>query len=159
LEAFLFAHGEPLPLKELSHAAAMGEGLTQQILEVMAVDYVANPDQGIMLIQNAGCWQLVTKPELAPRLAEILPKQDGYRITTAMLETLALIACRQPVTRADLEMLRGVNCDGILRKLQNLELVSECGRRGRLTLYGTTQRFLHHFGLDTPQDLMNALEV
>jgi len=135
----------------------MSEGITQQILEALAQDYENNQECGLKLLNNAGSWQLVTKPELAERLAELLPKQEGYRITPAMLETLAIIACRQPLSRSDLEILRGVNCDRIVSKLLAVELIVECGRRGRLTLYGTTERFLHHFGLSAPQDLLQLL--
>jgi len=157
LEALLFAHGDPLSLAQCAGAIGMSEGIAQQILEVMAEEYLENSSSGLRLHYNAGSWQMVTKPELASRLAELLPKQEGYRITPAMLETLAIIACRQPLSRPDLEILRGVNCDRIVSKLLAVELIAECGKRGRLTLYGTTERFLHHFGLETPQDLLRLL--
>ena len=157
LEAFLFAHGDPLPLAQCAAAIGMSEGITQQILEAMAEQMAEDVASGLILIFQAGSWQLVTKPHLASSLAELLPKQEGYRITPTMLETLAIIACRQPLTRADLEILRGVNCDRIVAKLLALELIAECGRRGRMVLYGTTERFLYHFGLQSPGDLLNLL--
>ena len=157
LEAFLFAYGNPLEIKQLAACINKSEGITLQLLEYMAEGYRKNSDSGLMLLQQNDKWQLVTKPEFAATLAVVLPRQEAYRITPAMLETLAIIACRQPVSRQDLEMLRGVNCDNILSKLLGLELVEECGKRGRLTLYGTTERFLSHFGLAKPQDLLHLL--
>ena len=159
LEALLFAHGDPLPLKQLAGLIAMSDGITEQLLDVMAKEYAANPGSGLLLLSHAGEWQLATKPELALLLADFLPKQEAYRITPAMLETLAIIACRQPLSRQDLETLRGVNSDHIMRKLLLLELIEECGQRGRQALYSTTQRFLHHFGLSTPEDLLQAFDI
>ena len=135
----------------------MSSELTQQILEDIENSFAGDPLCGLKLLYNAGTWQMVTKPELAQVLAELLPKQEGYRITPAMLETLALIACRQPLCRHDLEILRGVNSDSMVRKLLGLELIAECGKRGRLTLYGTTERFLQHFGLQSPGELLQLL--
>lgn len=157
LEAFLFAYGDPLPLNQLALAIGKSEGITQQLLETMASDLDGDTDRGLRLLNQAGSWQLVTKPSLSRLLGELLPKANAYRVTPAMLEALAIIACRQPLSRADLEILRGVNSDSVLNKLVALELVAECGRRGRAALYGTTERFLQHFGLERPQELLELL--
>ena len=154
LHAFLFAHGDPLPLRQLAASIALSEGIVLQILEAMAEQYLHDVDCGLQLNCIAGYWQLVTKPQLSANLAALLPAQEGYRITPAMLETLALIACRQPLSRPDIEILRGVNSDHLVRKLLLLELICDCGKRGRLTLYGTTDRFLQHFGLQSPEELL-----
>jgi len=157
VEAFLFAHGEPLKLEQLSLALGKSEGVVQQLLEAMAEDYLIDDERGLLLLQHGDRWQLVTKPHLSPFLAALLPQATAYRVTPAMLETLAIIACRQPLTRSDVEILRGVNSDSIMSKLAALELIEECGRRGRSALYGTTERFLQQFGLANPQELLNVL--
>ena len=157
VEAFLFAHGEPIKLEQLALALGKSEGVVQQLLEAMAEDYQNDEERGLLLLHHGERWQLVTKPHLSPYLAALLPQATAYRVTPAMLETLAIIACRQPLTRSEVEILRGVNSDSMMSKLAALELIEECGRKGRSALYGTTERFLQHFGLSSPQELLDVL--
>ena len=100
--------------------------------------------------------QLVTAPEVAEDVRRFLGLSGSARLSTAALETLAIIAYRQPITRAEIEAIRGVNCDGVLRTLLAKGLIEEVGRAegpGRPILYGTTMLFLQHFGLRSLADL------
>ena len=100
--------------------------------------------------------QLATRPEYAPLLMELFGSQSGEELTKAMLETLSIIAYKQPVTRGEIEELRGVNTSYILSALQEKGLVTEAGRKealGRPILYATSEEFLRHFGLSSTKEL------
>lgn len=112
---------------------------------------------GGLALQRQGGWvQIVTAPDMAPQVERFLGLDLSSRLSAAALEVLAIIAYRQPVTRAQIEAVRGVNCDGVLRTLVTKGLIGEIGRLeqpGRPILYGTTFEFLQHFGLQRVQDL------
>lgn len=112
--------------------------------------------RGIRLQRKGSLVQLVSMPEAAPYIQRFLGLELSGRLTQPALETLAIIAYRQPITRAALEAIRGVNCDGVLRTLVSRGLVEEVGRleqAGRPILYGTTFEFLQYFGLKSLDDL------
>lgn len=156
IEAMLFAHGDPLTLGEMVAALTIGEGLGEQLLKEMTERY-ADEDRGITLTEVAGGWQLVTKPTYLPFLRHILtPSNTRYKLSSASLETLAIVAYRQPITRTEIESIRGVKAEKAITTLLALDLIVETGRRegvGRPILYATTDRFLLHFGLKSLADL------
>lgn len=156
IEAMLFAHGDPLAVAEMAEALAISEAMTSQLLGEMVAGYAVE-QRGITLTEVAGGWQLVTKPSYLPFLRRILaPSNTRYKLSTAALETLAIVAYRQPITRGEIETIRGVKAEKAINTLVALDLVCEAGRRegvGRPILYTTTERFLLHFGLRSLQDL------
>ncbi len=156
IEAMLFAHGDPLTIAEIAEALIISHALASRLIAEMVERYAVT-ERGITLTEIAGGWQLVTKPTYLPYLRRILePSNTRYKLSTAALETLAIVAYRQPITRAEIEGIRGVKAEKALNTLVALDLVYEAGRRegvGRPILYGTTDRFLLHFGLKSLHDL------
>lgn len=147
VESLLFVSGEPVTLMRL---AAVLEVDVSAVEEALACLSRRTQNGGLRLQRHNGQVQFVTVPEAAPYLEQFLGLAPENRLSTAALETLALIAYRQPVTRADLEAVRGVNCDGVIRTLLSRELIEETGRlqqAGRPILYGTSFTFLEQFGL------------
>ena len=157
LEALLFASEKPLSAEEMKEA--FDEKLTtEDILESLRALKAEYEDQGrgFRLFEMAGGYQLVTDSRLAPYLKKFYQEREKKRLSQASLETLSVIAYRQPVTRADIEFIRGVNVDGAIRTLLEKGLVRITGRKevpGRPMLYGTTKVFLDHFGLNTVKEL------
>ncbi len=161
LEAVLFASPEPLPLERLEKVFepdGVGRETLRRALEDLAGLLCG---RGVELRQTAGGYQLRTRPELAPYLARLeLPRP--HRLSRAALETLAIVAYRQPVTRAEVEEVRGVDCGGVLRALLEKGLVRVLGKKdvpGRPLLYGTTRKFLDVFGLESLADLPSLSEI
>ena len=154
LEALLFAAGNPLPLDKLAEALQLSREETAGLLEDLQLAY-RDEARGLILRKAAGGWQLVTKPE-AIDVIRSLQEQQELRLSSAAMETLTIIAFKQPVTKAEVEAIRGVKIDGVLGTLTDLQLIAEVGRKevlGRPILYGTTDKFLTTFGLDTLADL------
>ena len=153
LEALLFVAEEPLSLGALARAAGVGEGSTRRALQRLAADYEA---RGLRLMDDGQRYQLVTAAEFAPYVAELLGSVSGPRLSRAALETLTIIAYKQPCTRAEIEAIRGVNSDRLVASLEQRGLVDNVGQAdgpGRPKLYRTTMRFLEHFGIRSPQEL------
>lgn len=159
LEAMLFAAGRPVAVESLAEATGTDvervEAALARLEELLA-------RHGLQLVRLAGGWQLVSRPEHAEAVRALL-RPAPERLTQARLETLAVIAYRQPVSRAEIEAVRGVDCQNTLRVLLDLELVELRGRRhdrpGRPLLYGTTSRFLEIFGLASLDDLPTLEEI
>lgn len=156
IEAMLFAYGDPLSSAEIAAALEIDGSLARLLLDEMNRRYQAE-DSGLTLTEVAGGWQLVTKPAYLPYLRRILtPSNTRYKLSTAALETLAIIAYRQPITRAEMEAIRGVKAERAISTLLALDLILEAGRRegvGRPILYVTSDRFLLHFGLKSLAEL------
>jgi segregation and condensation protein B len=157
LEALLFASDKPLSAEELREAFTENISLEEirQSAELLKADYQAQ-GRGFQLAEIAGGYQLVTDPRFASYLKQFYQEREKKKLSQATLETLSIVAYRQPVTRADIEFIRGVNVDGALGTLLEKELVKVVGRKevpGRPMLYGTTDRFLEHFGLNSVKDL------
>ena len=148
LEALLFVSGEPLPAERMARVLGVPEAVVRDALQRLAAACRA-PGRGLELVEVAGGWQLVTRPEYARAVEELLrPRRQA--LSRAALETLAIIAYRQPVTRAEIEAIRGVQSEAGLRTLLERGLIREVGRKeapGRPILYGTTPLFLQQFGL------------
>lgn len=162
LEALLFASDDPLPLDRLREAAGLEDGHeTRAHLEAMRAAYEAE-GRAFSLEEVAGGWQLLTRPVYAPFLARLLRRPGRARLSAAALETLAVIAYRQPVLRTDVERVRGVACGEMIRALMERDLVRMAGRAeepGSPLLYGTTPRFLAEFGLRSLKDLPTARDL
>ena len=154
LESLIFVSGEPVAYRELARALSLAESDVAQLIEELAADYAG---RGIRIERHADHVQFVTAPECATAVQRLLRLEAGSaRLSNAALETLAVIAYRQPVTRPGIETIRGVDVSGALRTLQQRGLVAEVGRLaavGRPLLYGTTDEFLRQFGLSSLDDL------
>ena len=162
LEALLFASDRPLSIEEMKEAFSASGGEERvnasdilESLSALKADY-EKQGRGFRLFEIAGGYQLVTDSRLAPYLKRFYQEREKKRLSQASLETLSVIAYRQPVTRADIEFIRGVNVDGAIRTLLEKGLVKIVGRKevpGRPMLYGTTKQFLDHFGLNSAKEL------
>ena len=167
LEALLFSAGEPVAPEAL--AAAVREGvdphlsdgdLADAIAELQA--YYRSPNQTLQLHFTGGGWRLLTKADYFPTLSAHFKLQSGKRLSRAALETLSIVAYRQPITRADLEAIRGVGAGYALTRLLERELIAIVGRDagpGRPLLYGTSPQFMDYFGLGSLADLPKLREL
>ncbi len=150
LEAILYVAGEPVNAQALAHALNLTtmelEEAVEQLRESCLLDR-----RGIRLNRHGGEIQLSINPEYAPYVEAFLQPIKRQSLSQAVLETLSIIAYRQPVTKSDIEAVRGVKCDYSVQLLLARGLIEEQGRRetlGRPILYGTTDKFLRHFGLE-----------
>ena len=161
LEAILFAAGEPLTSKRIAEALDEPADAVNAGLEELKRRF-SGPGSGVHLTSIAGGWRLLTNPDCVDALAALSGKKALDRLSPAALETLAIVAYRQPVSRAEVERIRGVAVGPILRHLMELDLVRVAGREeelGRALLYATTRSFLDRFGLGNIRDLPASLEV
>ena len=158
LEAMLFASPESVPLRTLADALGCDVPLTRNLLQQMAETYTKE-NAGIQLAEADECYRLVTNPAYyaaVQRLIKIKPKRP---LSQTLLETLAIIAFKQPVTKTVIEEIRGVNADHSVNKLVEYGLVMEMGRLeapGRPILFGTSEEFLHFYGLKNVDELMRT---
>jgi segregation and condensation protein B len=162
VEALLFAAPEPLSLGRLQSILPAAERRdVQAILTSLAADYDA-AEHAFQLAELGGGWRIVTRPHYAERIEELLRGQRRVRLSRASLETLAVVAYRQPCTRVDVEAVRGVNCGGSLATLVERGLIRIHGRAetlGRPLLYGTTAEFLAFLGVNNLDDLPRLAEI
>lgn len=176
IEALLFSAQKPLSIKDIvdvlrragaedefspNEFAKVREPEVAAALEQLKIEYIEQ-QRGFQLVEKAEGWQLATDPKYAQWVRELFPAPKPARLTAPALETLAIIAYRQPITRADVEAVRGVTIDGVLQNLMERGLVKIAGRAeipGRPLLYETTQFFLDHFGLRKLDELPNVEEL
>src|SRR6184192_1495671 len=176
IEALLFSAQKPFSIREigavLKSAAAESGGPSHELarvseaeiaaaLEQLKMEYVQQ-QRAFQLIEKADGWQLASDPAFAKWVRQLFPVPKPARLSAPALETLAIIAYRQPITRADVEDVRGVNIDGVLQTLMERGLVKIAGRAevpGRPLLYETTHFFLDHFGLRNLDELPNVEEL
>ena len=155
IEAILFVSGEPVQLGAIARALEVTELEVSAAADELASDYDYNR-RGICLKRFGSHIQLSTRPDYAPQIEKLLQPIQKQSLSQAALETLAVVAYKQPVTRLDIEAVRGVKCDYSVQSLMNTGLIEEVGRKetlGRPILYGTTDAFLSHFGLTSLEDL------
>jgi len=176
IEALLFSAQKPLSIREMT-AAIKDAGTEDELshnefadikqaevaaaLQQLKGEYIQQ-QRAFQIIEKAEGWQFATDPAFAPWVRQLFPAGKPARLTAPALETLAIIAYRQPITRADVEAVRGVNIDGVLQTLMERGLVKIAGRAeipGRPLLYETTQFFLDHFGLRDLDELPNVEEL
>jgi len=155
LEALLFVSDEPVPSVVIAQSLGIERREADELCEELARAYEER-GAGIVLRNVAGGWRLTTSPAAAPVIEGYVLASRHVRLTKAALETLAIVAYKQPVTRHQIASIRGVNSDGVLRALIERGLVAEVGREegpGRPMLYGTTPEFLERLGLSSLADL------
>ncbi|WP_071460019.1 SMC-Scp complex subunit ScpB [Bacillus massilinigeriensis] len=161
LESLLFAAGdEGLSLKQIASVLEVGEDKAEEIINSLMEDYLIQT-RGIEIAQIAGVYQLITKKDHAVYLKKLVDQPGGTHLSQAALETLAIIAYRQPITRAEIEEIRGVKTERPLYTLSSRALIKEVGRAegtGRAYLYGTTKEFLDCFGLKSLEELPDLTE-
>ena len=175
IEALLFGAQKPLSIREITEAirgaeddefgsnefTRVKEAEVAAALEQLKIEYIEQ-GRAFQLTEKAEGWQLATDPSFAKWVRQLFPAPKPARLSAPALETLAIIAYRQPITRADVEAVRGVNIDGVLQTLMERGLVKIAGRAeipGRPLLYETTQFFLDHFGLRNLDELPNVEEL
>ena len=155
IEALLFASGEPLSLQDLVNHLEEKSKLIEIIIEEMMEEY-ENSNRGIKIICIKGSYQLVTKSQNADYIQKLLKKNKRQSLSQASLESLAIVAYKQPITRIDIDEIRGVKSDSALQRLIERDLIKEIGRLdvpGRPILFGTTEEFLRQFELKDLQGL------
>jgi segregation and condensation protein B len=157
IESLLFAAGDDgLTIKQISEVLEMETLVAEDILSKLVSEYNENQKRGIMIVQLAETYQLVTKKEYSPFLKKLVESPNNTALSQAALETLAIIAYKQPITRIEIEEIRGVKTDRPLQTLTAKALIKEMGRvegPGRAYLYGTTKEFLDYFGLRNIKEL------
>ncbi|MCE4047167.1 SMC-Scp complex subunit ScpB [Bacillus sp. Au-Bac7] len=162
IESLLFAAGdEGLTLKQLAHVLNVEQFEAEQVTRELMEDYRKDENRGISIVEIAGTFQLATKKEHSVYLKKLVESPHASTLSQAALETLAIIAYRQPITRAEIEEIRGVKTERPLHTLSAKALIKEVGRAegaGRAILYGTTKEFLDHFGLKDLKELPELAE-
>jgi segregation and condensation protein B len=157
LESLLFAAGdEGLSPKQIAAVLEVEELKANEIVAELQLDYEKDDNRGITIVQLAGVFQLATKKEHAIYLKKLVESPGAGHLSQAALETLAIIAYKQPITRAEIEEIRGVKTERPLHTLTSRALIKEVGRAegtGRAILYGTTKEFLDYFGLKNIKEL------
>jgi segregation and condensation protein B len=156
LEALLYVSPAPVPLERL--AAALDEAPKAAIVRALAElqETCEREQRGLQLVQIAGGWRFVTRPEHASWIKRLDKARVAPKLSRSALESLAIIAYKQPIVRAEIEQIRGVETSGVLRTLLERKLVRIVGRKempGRPIMYGTTKFFLEHFGLNDLAEL------
>ena len=155
LESLLLVSSDAVPATEFAKALGVAPGEAAAALADLAAEY-SDANRGFQLREVAGGWRLFTHPAHHDLVEQYVLSWDTRRLSQAALETLAVIAYHQPVTREGVKAIRGVNSDGVISSLRDKGLVREVGHEGersRAILYGTTQRFLENFGLKGLRDL------
>lgn len=154
-EAVLFSMGDAVELPHLAQALSLSGEDMKEVLDELAAAY-NNEARGIQLIELEGAYQLCTKKELYDYLVKIAHVPKPKELTDVMLETLSIIAYKQPVTKLEIEKIRGVKSDHTVNKLVEYNLVCEAGRKdapGRPILFATTEEFLRSFGIESTEEL------
>ncbi|MCL5283878.1 MAG: SMC-Scp complex subunit ScpB [Armatimonadetes bacterium] len=154
VECVLFVASEPVAIKDLATALNVEPTTAQWAVEVLQQRLDSN-GSGLQVVQIAGGYQLATRAEHAETIARLVARNSN-RLSRAALETLAIIAYRQPITQPEIEAVRGVTSAGVVKTLLDRNLIVEAGRKptiGRPILYKTTHEFLHYFGLNELADL------
>ena len=155
VEAILYASGDPIPMRSLKKVLPEAPDLVSDALSSLQEIYEQS-GRGVRLIEVAGGWQITTRPEYHERVSRLFDSPRSSRLSIQALETLAVIAYRQPATVPEIMELRGVHSAGVVRTLLERKLVKILGRKkvvGHPLLYGTTKEFLVRFGLKNVKDL------
>lgn len=156
VEAVLFAMGNSVELKKLASVLNMSDIETKALIGSMQEEYNSDVNRGITIVELEGSIQMCSKTEMYEHLMKIATVPKHYSLTDTVLETLSIVAYKQPVTRIEIEKIRGVNCDHAVNKLLEYGLITELGRLdapGRPLLFGTTEEFLRCFGVKSLDEL------
>ncbi len=155
VEAILFTMGESVELGRIAEALELEKTEAKKIIEELAADYEKS-DRGMKIIELEDAYQMCTKSEMYEYLIRIAKQPKKHVLTDVLLETLSIIAYKQPITKAEIEKIRGVSCDHAVNRLVEYNLVKELGRLdapGRPLLFGTTEEFLRSFGVQSLDEL------
>lgn len=155
IEAILFSSGESVEVSRIAKTIGHDNQTTEKIIRNMMLKY-QEKDRGIKIVELDGAFQMCTKQEYYEYLVEVALQPKRAVLTDVMLETLSIIAYKQPVTKTEIEKIRGVKCDHAVNKLVEYNLVQELGRLdapGRPILFGTTEEFLRNFGVQSTEEL------
>ncbi|MBQ2699568.1 MAG: SMC-Scp complex subunit ScpB [Clostridia bacterium] len=161
IEAVLFVAGEPVALEDLTRALEVSELEMTTALDALASEYDYHR-RGIRLNRFGHHVQLATRADYAPYVEKLLQPVQKQSLSQKAMETLAVVAYRQPVTKGEVEAVRGMKCDYSIQSLVNKGLIEEVGRKealGRPILYGTTDKFLDHFGISSLAELPQLPEM
>jgi len=161
VEALLFVAGDAVPIKEICSIISIDETTLRRIVMQM-MDSFNEDNRGIQIIEVNNCYQICTKPEHYEYIERLVKPQSRQGLSQASLETLAIVAYKQPITKSQIDYIRGVKSDGCIARLAEKELIYEAGRLegpGRAILYGTTDNFLKLFGLKSIKELPALIEL
>ena len=160
LEALLFVNGDPISLKRLAEILEVDQENVKLLIAQLIQD-MQSDERGLTIIEVAGGYQICTKPHLAAFLDKLVQIKEN-KLSVPALETLSIIAFKQPITKQEIEAIRGVRVDKVLANLLERNLIKELGRKeaiGRPIIYGTTDTFLKCFGLNSLEDLPELPEL
>jgi len=156
VEALIFASEKPITVEQLKKVLGdLDSSTVNNIITELKNDYETQ-SRGLRVVEIAGGFMMTTCSDFAPFLKKLFKNRYSDKLSKPALESLAIIAYKQPLTRSEIESLRNVNVDGVMKSLTDKNLVRICGRKkipGRPFVYGTTREFLEHFGLKSLQDL------
>ncbi|MGI6011037.1 MAG: SMC-Scp complex subunit ScpB [Ruminococcus sp.] len=155
IEAILFSAGDSVELSQIAKAVGLEKEEVRKLIQEMMISY-EQEDRGIKIIELEQSYQMCTKQEYYDYLVKIAMEPKKAVLTDVMMETLSIIAYKQPVTRLEIEKIRGVKCDHAVNKLVEYGLVQEVGRLdapGKPILFGTTEEFLRSFGVESQEEL------
>lgn len=155
IEAILFTMGEAVELERIAAAVEHDEDTVRKVIRQM-MDQYDGEERGIQIIELDGAFQMCTKASMYESIIKITHVPKKHVLTDVLLETLSIIAYKQPITKLEIEKIRGVKCDFAVNKLIEYGLVCEVGRMdapGRPIVFGTTEDFLRYFGIETLDDL------
>lgn len=155
IESLLFINERPIDMDELVQILEVDKNEISQALAELISSYQQR-NSGICIVQVAGGYQMCSTPENETWIKKMYQERNKQKLSTASLETLAIIAYKQPITRIEIEAIRGVNVDSVVKKLTDLGLIKIAGKKdvvGRPFLYITTRKFLEYFGINSLKDL------
>jgi len=156
IESLLFAWGEPLNISEISKIINIKAFVISQTLNDMMMNYSEDLDRGLIIQKFGNSYQLTTKKDNFEFIQSLLQTSVNRSLSTAAMEILSIIAYKQPVTKVEIELIRGVKSTTVIKGLVDKKLIKEVGKLdkpGRPTLYATTDEFLRHFGLNSIDEL------
>ena len=155
VEAILFTMGEAVEIRRIAEAVGHDEDTVRNCIRALS-DRYKDESFGIQIIDLDGSFQMCTKPEMYESIIKLTNVPKKHVLTDVLLETLSIVAYKQPITKADIESIRGVNSDHSINKLLEYGLIEEVGRKnapGRPCLFGTSEEFLRHFGISSIDEL------
>ncbi len=155
IEAILFTMGDSVEISKIAAALEIKTSEVKEIVQGMQ-EKLEDTSRGIKIIELDGAYQMCTKPEMYETLIKVAKQPKRQVLTDVLMETLSIIAYKQPITKSEIERIRGVKSDFAVNKLVEYQLVEEVGRMdtpGRPLLFGTTEEFLRRFGVDSPEHL------
>ncbi len=156
IESLLFAWGEPLNISEISRILNIKSYVVTDAIDDMMKNYNNDPDKGLMIQKFGNSYQITTKKENYEFIQMLLQTSVNKSLSTAAMEILSIIAYKQPVTKVEIELIRGVKSSNVIKGLIDKKLIKEVGKLdkpGRPSLYATTDEFLKHFGLNSINEL------